>query len=160
MATRKQIFEWIGRKQKIFFSPRSPLHPVGVYFSPKSRDYHGKDFLSSYRGTVLALLHAHRDFQVVTPRTLPNFHGESLVLPSVSVLSESEKQSLQALQANGTRLIFTEINASGVPGSTNSLLLDPDPGNAYFLALQKVLSTNSRVLPAEPIQVPPGTALI
>jgi len=153
MATRKQIFEWIGRKQKIFFSPRSPLHPVGVYFSPKSRDYHGKDFLSSYRGTVLALLHAHRDFQVVTPRTLPDFHGESLVLPSVSVLSESEKQSLQALQANGTRLIFTEINASGVPGSTNTLLLDPDPGKAYFAALKKDFSTSSRRPPAELLDV-------
>src|SRR5207247_10259586 len=99
MATRKQIFEWIGRKQKIFFSPRSPLHPVGGYFSPKSRDYHGKDFLSSYRGTVLALLHAHRDFQVVRPGTLPDFHGESLVFGSVGLRGVSEKQWLQALQA-------------------------------------------------------------
>src|SRR5207247_9082533 len=118
MATRKQIFEWIGRKQKIFFSPRSPLHPVGVYFSPKSRDYHGKDFLSSYRGTVLALLHAHRDLQVVTPRTLPDFHGESLVLPRLSVLSESEQHSLQPHQANGTRLLFNALHSRRVTGWT------------------------------------------
>src|SRR5439155_25795736 len=73
MATRKQIFEWIGRKQKIFFPPRSPVHPVGGYYSPKSRDYYAKDFFSSYPATVLLLLLAHRFFPIVTPIIPPNF---------------------------------------------------------------------------------------
>jgi hypothetical protein len=108
LATRKQIFEWLGRNEETFFSHRAPLHPVGVYFSPKSRDHHLMDFLPSYRGTLVALLHAHREFQVVTPRTLDDFHGQALVLPSVSDLTGSEKQSLRSLVSKGTRLILME----------------------------------------------------
>jgi hypothetical protein len=98
LPTRKHLFEWIRRNERTFYSPRTPLQPVRVYFSPKSRDYHLGDFLPSYRGTLLALLQAHRDFEVITPRTLADFHGGSLILPSVSTLSELEKQSLRSLQ--------------------------------------------------------------
>ncbi len=48
--TRAQIFQWIEKHQKTFYLPRLPLQPVGVYFSPKSRDYNPDTFLPSYRG--------------------------------------------------------------------------------------------------------------
>src|SRR5271166_952049 len=91
-ATRALIFDWIEKNEKTLYLPRIPMHPVGVYFSPKSRDYAVKTFLPSYRGAVVALIQAHREIQVVTPRTLSGFHGEKLVLPNVSVLSDAEKQ--------------------------------------------------------------------
>ena len=93
-ATRKQIFEWIAKNEKSLYSPRTPIHSVGVYFSPKSRDYNPKTFLPSYRGLLVLLIQQHRAVQVVTPRTLADFHGEALVLPSVSVLSDTEKRDL------------------------------------------------------------------
>ncbi len=160
LATRKHVFDWLGRNEETFFSHRAPLHPVGVYFSPKSRDYHLMDFLPSYRGTLLALLHAHRDFQVVTPRTLDDFHGQALVLPSVSTLSEPEKQSLRSLQASGTTLIFTGINASGIPVTEKALLLAPDPGKARLESLKRDFVNGSRRPSTELLDVlPPQTEI-
>ena len=100
-ATRKEIFEWIAKNEKTLYLPRTPMHPVGVYFSPKSRDYTQDQFLASYRGALVALLQAHREIEVVTPRTLESFRGERLVLPEVSVLSEAEKGALNAFVDRG-----------------------------------------------------------
>src|SRR3984957_10142878 len=102
-ATRKQIFAWIEKNEKTLYSPRTPLHPVGVYFSPKSRDYAAKEFLPSYRGAMVLLIQQHRALQAVTPRTLAEFHGETLILPSVSVLNEAERRNLRAFVDHGGR---------------------------------------------------------
>jgi hypothetical protein len=101
LATRKVIFEWIAKNEKTLYLPRTPVQPVGVYFSPKSRDYAPDEFLPSYRGTLVALLQAHRELQVVTPRTLEEFRGEWLILPEVSVWSDTEKQALNAFASRG-----------------------------------------------------------
>ena len=81
LDTRTKIFSWIEKHQETFYRPRSPINPVGVYFSPKTRDYHGADFISSYRGCLILLMQKHSEFQVVTPRTLADFKGDSLILP-------------------------------------------------------------------------------
>src|SRR5580700_7170247 len=86
--TRTEIFQWIEKNQKTFYSPRLPLHPIGVYFSPKSRDYDANGFLPSFRGLLVLLLQSHQEFQVITPETLAAFHGDVLVLPDVTVLSD------------------------------------------------------------------------
>ena len=65
-ATRKQIFEWLAKNERALYLPRTPIHPVGVYFSPKSRDYNPKTFLPSYRGMLVLLIQQHRALQVVT----------------------------------------------------------------------------------------------
>ena len=38
-ATRKKIFSWIKQHEKTFYSPRTPINPIGVYFSPETRNY-------------------------------------------------------------------------------------------------------------------------
>ena len=76
IPTRRLIFDWIAANEKTLYSPRTPIEPVGVYFSNKSRDYDAAEFLPSYRGTLVALLQAHREFQVVTPRTLGEFQRQ------------------------------------------------------------------------------------
>ena len=38
LETRKQIFAWIQANENVLYTPRKAMHPVGVYFSPKSRD--------------------------------------------------------------------------------------------------------------------------
>src|SRR5580692_6244431 len=107
LPTRKLIFDWIAANEKTLYSPRSPIEPVGVYFSPKSRDYDGSEFLPSYRGTLVELLQAHREFQVVTPRTLGEFKGKALVLPNVTTLNDVEKGQLTAYSQRGGRLVVT-----------------------------------------------------
>ncbi len=142
-ATRKQIFEWIEKNEKALYSPRAPLHPVGVYFSPKSRDYTAKQFLPSYRGAMVLLIQQHRALQVVTPRTLAKFHGETLVLPSVSVLNETERQGLKAFTDHGGRLIVLGEDVSGLPPSAHKIVLPADPAGQYFNALESDFAAGS-----------------
>jgi hypothetical protein len=39
LPTRKRIFEWIEKHEKTLYEPRVPVHPIGVYFSPATRNY-------------------------------------------------------------------------------------------------------------------------
>src|SRR5215472_16034790 len=45
MPTRKIIFGWMKAHENTFFLPRQPVRPIGVYFSPKTRDYFAKEFI-------------------------------------------------------------------------------------------------------------------
>src|SRR5215468_169749 len=126
-STRKQIFQWIAQHQRTFYRPRQPIQPVGVYFSPKTRDYSAADFIASYRGCLILLMQTHREFQVVTPRTLAEFKGETLVLPDVRELNDTEKAALKNLAASGARMVVTGQNATQLPPGPNIIALPNCP---------------------------------
>jgi hypothetical protein len=149
LPTRRLIFQWIEKNEKELYSPRTPINPVGVYFSPKSRDYTAKEFLPSYRGALVLLIQQHRPLQVVTPRTLAEFRGETLVLPSVSVLNETEKQEIKAFVDHGGRLVVLGQDVSGIPQSAQKVVLSPDPAHAYYDAVEKEFVAGSANPPAE-----------
>src|SRR5215467_1612894 len=96
-ATRKQVFAWIAAHEKMFYFPRLPIQPIGVYFSPATRNYFAEDFIRSYRGAMCLLLQSHLEFQVVTPRNLASFSGPLLILPDVQCVSAAELASLRSL---------------------------------------------------------------
>jgi hypothetical protein len=148
-ATRTQIFQWIEKNEKVLYSPRLPMHPVGVYFSPKSRDYDPGGFLPSYRGLLVLLLQSHREFQVVTPRTLAEFHGQTLVLPDVTVLSDAEKQSLQRFAGSGGRIVTTGHNLTGITASDHLVSLENCPASLYLGKLEKSFASGSQDMPME-----------
>jgi len=148
-ATRREILEWIRKNEKSLYGVRKPMQPVGVYFSPKSRDYAPAEFLPAYRGTLVMLLQAHREFAVVTPRTLRDFRGEALILPSAGTLDENEKQSLREFVTRGGRLVITGQNATGIATSGNVRVFDMDPGRAYFEALEKEFSSAPATMPKD-----------
>jgi hypothetical protein len=137
LATRAAIFRWIEQYEKIFYRPRIPMHPVGVYFSPASRNYNASEFLPSYRGALLLLLQKHLEFQVVTPRTLASFHGRVLVLPNVSTLAQTEKAALQQFVSKGGRLVVTGADATGFASSPEIAKFPDCPGKARLAALEK-----------------------
>jgi hypothetical protein len=118
-ATRKKIFDWIAEHEATFYRPRLPAKPVGVYFSPSTRDYFAADFVASYRGCLILLMQKHWEFQVVTPRNLASFRGDALVLPDVRVLNDEERAALKKLTAAGTRIIATGHNVTGLTGVTS-----------------------------------------
>jgi hypothetical protein len=136
LPTRRLIFDWIATNEKSLYSPRTPIEPVGVYFSPKSRDYDAGKFLPSYRGTLVALLQAHREFQVVTPRTLAAFKGKTLVLTNVTTLNDTEKGQIATFAKNGGRLVLTGADATGLSQSDAVVRFKECPGKAYFDALE------------------------
>jgi hypothetical protein len=148
-ATRKQIFEWLAKNERALYLPRTPIHPVGVYFSPKSRDYNPKTFLPSYRGMLVLLIQQHRALQVVTPRTLADFQGEALVLPNVSVLSETERGDLKAFVDHGGRVIVLGEDSSGILPSPKKVVLPSDPAQEYFQALASGFAVGSANPPKE-----------
>jgi hypothetical protein len=148
-ATRQQIFEWIARHEKTFYRPRNPFQPTGVYFSPSSRNFDPARFLPSYRGTLLLLLQNHLEFQVVTPRTLSNFRGTTLVLPDVSILDASERDQLRSFLVRGGRLIVAGADGTGFAPSSNVIAFANSPGSAYLGALEKDFVAASGNPPAQ-----------
>ena len=149
IKTRKEIFEWIAKYEKVFYSPRVPLHPVGVYFSPRSRNYDSAGFLPSYRGTLLILLQKHLELQVITPRTLAAFRGATLVLPNVSVLDDNEKSQLRQFVSKGGRLVITGTDATGIGNVARIARFPECPAKGYFDRLQKDFAAGSLANPEE-----------
>jgi hypothetical protein len=134
--TRREIFSWIEQNEKTFYRPRGPVDPIGVYFSPATRNYFAKEFLQSYEGVLILLLQKHLEFQIVTPRTLADFHGRTLVLPDVQVLDDDERKQVGRFAANG-RLVVTGHDATQMPDSTGIVRFSDCPGKAYLAALQQ-----------------------
>jgi hypothetical protein len=107
LSTRKEIFAWIAKHQETFYAPRQPVNPIGVYFSPKTRDYFPREFVESYRGILCLLLQCHLEFQIVTPRILKSFGGRALILSDVKCLSDDEVHGLAAYVKSGSWLMVT-----------------------------------------------------
>jgi len=149
IATRTEIFQWIQRHEKTFYLPRTPMHPVGVYFSPASRDFDATDFLPSYRGLLVLLLQKHIEFQIVTPRTLVSFRGESLVLPSVSFLEGTEKAALRNFIETGGQLLITGADATDLGSSGQIKRFADCPGRAYLSALTENFAEATKHDPAD-----------
>jgi len=137
LPTRKKIFSWIQAHEKTFYLPRSPMDPIGVYFSPDTRNFYGKDFIASYRGVLILLMQRHLEFQIVTPRTLADFRGKTLILPDVRVVSDREKKWMQDFAAQGKRLVLTGADATGIGDSRSVVRFPADPGLTYEAALDK-----------------------
>ncbi|MGH7971427.1 MAG: hypothetical protein ACREIC_22130, partial [Limisphaerales bacterium] len=125
IAMRKEIFGWIEQHQGTFYEPRTAIQPVGVYFSPRTRDYFCKEFLDSYLGLMSLLMHSHREFQIVTPRTVEDFHGTILTLPDARCLSNRELAAIESYAKSGGKLIITGQTAhcdeTGLARETNPL---------------------------------------
>src|SRR5215469_1706992 len=137
LPTRKKIFDWIQRNEKTFYLPRKPIDPIGVYFSPETRNFHASEFLASYRGILILLMQKHLEFQIVTPRTLADFQERTLVLPNVRLLSDGEKSWLKEFAGKGNRILVTGTDATELGESANVVKMPNCPGKAYETAMEK-----------------------
>jgi hypothetical protein len=106
-ATRTKVFGWIREHEKTIYSPRDPISPAGIYFSPKTRNYFAAEFIDSYKGVAALLLQSHMEFQVVTPATLKSFAGPVLILPDARCLALGEVEAIRRLAAAGTCIVAT-----------------------------------------------------
>jgi hypothetical protein len=149
IETRKVIFSWIRENENVFFHPRQPIRPIGVYFSPATRNYFAEEFIASYRGILMLLMQSHAEFRIVTPRTLSDFRGDMLILPDARCLGGDEIRHLASYVNSGKTLLATGESASydgsGAPAESNplaklgkSVIFSPKcPGKAYYAQLQK-----------------------
>jgi hypothetical protein len=140
LPTRTKIFSWIKAHEKTLYSTRTPIAPIGLYFSPATRNFFGVEFVSSYRGILILLMQRHLEFQVVTPRTLQYFQGSTLILPDVRVMTESEKSWLRGYVESGKLLLVTGEDATGLGDRANVIRFSKCPGKEYSASLQKDLA--------------------
>jgi hypothetical protein len=136
-ATRREIFSWIRAHQNTFYKPRLPISPIGVYFSPRTRNYYADEFIRSYRGVLILLMQEHLEFQVVTPRTLHAFQGSALVLPNVRIVDDAERRALEDYVSGGKTLVITGRDPLGLGGRAHVIRFSKCPGAEYFAALTK-----------------------
>ena len=132
LATRKQVFAWIAAHEKTFYRPRTAIDPAGVYFSPGTRNYFTKEFLRSYQGTLLLLMQSHREYQIVTPRTLASFRGKNLILPDVRILSTEETAALRKYAGSIGKIVATGALSQELLGQTNVTHVADSPGARYI----------------------------
>jgi hypothetical protein len=138
LPTRRKIFSWIKAHEQTFYSPRTPIAPVGVYFSPATRNYYANEFIASYRGILILLMQKHIEFQIVTPRTLATFRGDTLVLPDVRIMSDGEKTGIRTFADSNNRLIITGQDATGLESPpANVILFSKCPGKDYNAFLER-----------------------
>ncbi len=157
MPTRTLVFQWIQEHEKTFYRPRTPIAPIGVYFSPKTRDYFAREFMQSYKGVLALLMKSHLEFQVVTPPALADFQGRILILPDVRCLGDSEIESLKSYADSGRVLAATAetgvYDESGAPRKVNSfrqalgsrLIYRPDAGGEFVPGLLRTAKFQAAV---------------
>jgi len=119
--TRARVYKWISEHENTFFQPRKSIAPVGVYFSPKSRDYFTAEYMEAFKGTLYLLMQSHIEYEIITPRTLAEFKGKVLMLPEARIIDEQELDGFTQLTEKGSSLMI-----SGQTGqySTDRKLLD------------------------------------
>ena len=85
---------------------------------------------------VIQLLQAHREFQIVTPRTLAAFRGSTLILPDVRVLGDDERDALRAQVSRGTRADRHRHGRDGLSLGACGVFRSA-PGSAYLDASRR-----------------------
>ncbi len=141
--TRKRIFAWIKAHEDTFYKPRTVIAPIGVYFSPGTRNYYADEFITSYRGILILLMQKHLEFQVVTPRTLAEFQGHTLILPDVRVTNEDERALLRKYATGQNALVITGEDATQFAPAANVIRFSKCPGEDYYAALQNSFEETS-----------------
>ncbi len=107
MKTRTEVYKWVAENENIFYSERTQINPISVYFSDNTRNYFSKEFISSYRGILNLLVHSHLPFQIVTSRTIDKLSPDIMIMPNVKCLSNHELESIKMLYKNGTKFLIT-----------------------------------------------------
>ncbi len=101
------------------------------------------------------LLQAHREVQVVTPRTLGEFRGSALILPDVSAVSDVEHAELNKFVAGGGRVIVEGKDATGLAESPLVTRISSSPGAGHLAKLEKDFPQASRAISTELLRVLP-----
>ena len=141
LPTRRTIFSWIKAHENTFYRPRNPIDPIGVYFSPETRNLNSQEFISSYRGILILLMQKHLEFEVVTPRTLSKFQGKILIFSDAREISSQERSTLEQYLKSNRTLIITGKDATGLGDNPRLIRFSRCPGKDYMAALQKDFET-------------------
>ncbi|HEY1903804.1 MAG TPA: hypothetical protein VGG56_15330 [Terracidiphilus sp.] len=142
MPTRKGIYGWIGKHEDTFGAVRNPVGETGVYFSDATRNLYPTEFVNSYRGVLLLLLQNHVQFKIVTPRTLAQFEGKVLVLPSVRIVSKEEIAGFDRYASRGGKVVVTGAADAQVTSLRGAERLNGGEETKYLSRAEKEFSAS------------------
>lgn len=113
---RKKVFAWIKKNEKLLYD-RDFINPIGVYFSPDSRDYGDwgwyESFMADFTGTVDMLREMNYEYKVITPIDLKTISKDKLsvlIVPNAVCLSDDEIQEMKNYMDKGGFLVVTGIS--------------------------------------------------
>ncbi len=121
---RASVYKWLSENEKLIYAPRKTLAPVGIYFSPKTRNYFANEWIETYLGIFNLLLKEHIEFEIVTPRTLATMESRILILPDVKCIGDIEYSQLTAMLKNGKTLIYS--GQTGLYNDKHEISTDKD----------------------------------
>jgi hypothetical protein len=104
---RTRVYKWIKKYEKLIYAPRKPIAPVGVYFSPGTRNYFSQQAVQAYLGIMNLLIQEKLEFEIITPRTLGKAKSDILILPDVKCVSDEEFGQFESWLKQGKTLIST-----------------------------------------------------
>jgi hypothetical protein len=97
----------------------------------------------------LLLSQSHREFQVVTPRTLAAFAGDVPVLPQPQFLSDEERNGLKRFIGRGRKLVLDGTDAIASLTSAAISRFPDDPAGLFCAGLQTDFSAGTGKSPKE-----------
>jgi hypothetical protein len=147
MAVRTEVFGWIAKHEHTFYDARTPIAPVGVYFSPVTRDYWPDKYVPRFRAAMELLLLSHREFQILTPRTVSSFRGSFVIVPGKSLLESGEQEKLGSLKPK--MFDFDSELAHFDSWLERSFTANAETG-AQAAEMQKEIARYARQIPADP----------
>ncbi len=156
LETRKEVYKWIAENSDKFYYKKYPVNPVGIYFSPETRNLFPDDYPESFFGMIYLLANYHFDYQVVSPKTLSDSNYKVIILPDAKCLSSQEIEGLKNLAGKGIKIIYTgetgeydenriirgenPLKADSSFYKSNSLFIDNNISKSYYKNLKENLN--------------------
>lgn len=109
LTERTRIFHWIKQYSRYYYEV-TPCSSVGVYYSKATIDFYDCpgdwEFYREFLGVSMMLLSLHIPYTVIT--TLERVEQyDTVILPDVTCLSDSEKDMLNTFLENGGYIVAT-----------------------------------------------------
>lgn len=106
LGTRKEVYKWIAENSDKLYYKHYPVDPVGIYFSPETRNLFADEYPESFFGTIFLLANSHIDYDIITPKTLSDFNHKAIILPDAKCLNNEEIETLNHLKNKGIKIIY------------------------------------------------------
>ena len=157
LETRKLVYKWIADNSDKLYYKSKPLNPIGIYFSPETRNLFPDEYPQSFFGMIYLLALSHLDYQIVTPRTLKDFTYNTIIFPNTKCLSDTELNQVNNLLEKGIKIIYDksigiyDMDRNERSGdktfaeqlnskNENCLLLNQNSGKEYYKMLESILN--------------------
>ena len=157
-AVRTQVFGWMAQHEHTFYDPREAISPTGIYFSPVTRNHQPDKYVPQFQAAMELLLLSHREFQILSPRTVGSFRGAAILVPGKPMLSGDDLKQVQSVGSRGVRTMDLTGQLADFRSFLKSEFTAKAEAGTDAADIEERISRLAQQLPADPnltIQAPP-----